>query len=171
MDLNGFENNIGLTISQLSELLIQKHWRLSVAESCTGGWVAKVITDVAGSSQWFDRGFVTYSNQAKQSMLLVNEQTISDHGAVSEPVAAEMVAGVVNASMANVGLAITGIAGPGGGSTEKPVGMVWFAWKIRGRSEIITQVQVFKGNRNAVRMQAVQYALSGLIEVIVADEK
>lgn len=138
-------------------------WRLATAESCTGGWVAKTITDIAGSSDWFERGFVTYSNAAKQELLDVDAGLIEGHGAVSAPVVQAMVAGALAHSRAEVALAVSGIAGPGGGSTEKPVGTVWFAWGRTG-SGSMTRRECFAGDREAVRAQAVRTALFGLLE-------
>ena len=138
---------------------------LASAESCTGGWVAAAITTIAGSSEWFDRGFVTYSNQAKQDMLGVAPGTLERFGAVSEQTAREMVEGALAHSRADVALAITGIAGPGGGSAEKPVGAVCFAWAIAGQ-ETRTATRHFAGDRTAVRRQSVEFALRTLLDVI-----
>ncbi len=133
---------------------------LSTAESCTGGWIAKCITDVAGSSGWFERGFVTYSNQAKLDLLGVQAATLAAEGAVSEAVALEMAAGAIAHSRASLAVAVTGIAGPGGGSAAKPVGMVCFGWALPGRLE--AETRLFSGERDAVRAQAVEHALRGL---------
>ena len=140
-------------------------WRLATAESCTGGWVAKTITDIAGSSDWFDRGFVTYSNASKQDLLGVDAGLIGQHGAVSAPVVRAMVAGALAHSQAEVALAVSGIAGPGGGSPEKPVGTVWFAWGQTGGGSV-TRRECFAGDREAVRAQAVRTALLGLLEYL-----
>lgn len=131
------------------------------AESCTGGMVAAAITDIAGSSSWFDRGFVTYSNEAKQELLGVRPATLALEGAVSEATAAEMVAGALARSHADVAVAVTGIAGPGGGTAAKPVGMVCFAWLRRGR-EVRVATHHFDGDRTAVREASVMVALAGL---------
>jgi nicotinamide-nucleotide amidase len=138
--------------------------RLSIAtaESCTGGWVAQVITHTAGSSAWFERGFVTYSNAAKIEMLGVRAATLAEHGAVSEATACEMAAGALAKSTASIALAITGIAGPTGGSKSKPVGTVCFAW-CRAGEAAQTETQHFSGDREAIRRQAVVYALQGLL--------
>ena len=142
-------------------LLARGEW-LATAESCTGGWVAQSITAIAGSSAWFDRGFVTYSNAAKQEMLGVTEATLERHGAVSEATARAMAQGAIAHSRADWAIAITGIAGPGGGSPEKPVGTVCFAWAQRdGGCE--AQTCVFAGDRAAVREQSVIHALRGLL--------
>jgi nicotinamide-nucleotide amidase len=149
-----------LTVSCASHLR-QRGYRLVVAESCTGGWLAKILTDLPGSSEWFDRGFVTYSNQAKQAMLGVSSATLEQSGAVSEACVLEMTQGALRESGADVAVAISGIAGPGGGSLEKPVGTVCFAWQIKG-SEGISRRRCFDGDRNQVRWQAVDYALKEL---------
>lgn len=138
---------------------------LAVAESCTGGWVAKTLTDLAGSSNWFDRGFVTYSNVSKQDMLGVSAGTLSQHGAVSEAVVREMAQGVLARSQADIAVAISGIAGPGGGLPDKPVGTVCFAWAMRdGFDETMTCR--FDGDRDAVRRQSVQQALEHLLDLL-----
>jgi nicotinamide-nucleotide amidase len=148
-----------------AESLRQQGLRLVVAESCTGGWLAKVLTDLPGSSEWFDRGYVTYSNAAKQSMLGVREATLVAHGAVSEQTVAEMSAGALHESGADLALAVSGIAGPGGGSAEKPVGTVCFAWQRRGEEPQVSR-EHFDGEREAVRRQSVAYLLSRLREMV-----
>lgn len=137
---------------------------LTTAESCTGGWVAQCVTDIAGSSGWFDRGFVVYTNEAKTDLLGISPATITEHGAVSEATALAMVAGALAHSRAQVAVAVTGIAGPGGGSPEKPVGTVWLAWQRRGR-DAIARLARFDGDRWAVRRQTVAAALRGVIDV------
>lgn len=151
---------------QVGEQLLQQHRLLAVAESCTGGWVAKCLTDIAGSSQWFDRGFVSYSNAAKQTMLGVSGDTLETAGAVSEQTVREMAAGVLENSTATVALAISGIAGPGGAMPGKPVGTVCFAWAALGDSGVIAETRLFKGDREAVRRQSVVHALQGLLDVL-----
>lgn len=148
---------------KLGQILQRHHLRCAVAESCTGGGLAAAITDIPGSSQWFDRGFITYSNQAKQQMLGVPEQIIASHGAVSEAVVRAMAEGALTASDANISVAISGVAGPDGGSIEKPVGTVWFAW---ADDLLTTQAQCYlcTGDRLAIRQQAVHIALEGLIQ-------
>ena len=138
---------------------------LATAESCTGGGVAQAITDVAGSSAWFERGFITYSNLAKQQMLGVSEATLSQHGAVSEAVVREMVAGALANSAAQLALAVSGIAGPEGGTPDKPVGTVWFAWGIKHGATHAQRHQI-DGNRAAVRAQAVRIALQGALDLL-----
>lgn len=150
---------------QVGEALQARNLTLATAESCTGGWVAKVITDTAGSSAWFDRGFVTYTNQAKQDMLGVQAATLVAHGAVSEQTVNEMAQGALVHSNAQLSLAISGVAGPGGGSPEKPVGLVWFAWAKDGQATRIRRAQ-FDGDREAVRRQAVVMALEGVLDVL-----
>ena len=150
---------------QLGQTLQARQWLLSTAESCTGGWVAKVLTDVPGSSHWFERGFVTYTNIAKQEMLGVQASIIDSHGAVSELTVREMVRGALLHSHAHISLAITGIAGPGGGTEAKPVGLVWFAWATRD-NDIYCENHVFAGDREAVRRQAVATALQGVMNCL-----
>ena len=147
---------------RVGALLSQRGWLLATAESCTGGWVAEVVTATAGSSGWFDCGFVTYSNEAKQSLLGVSDQVLHRKGAVSEATVAAMVGGALARCQANVALATSGIAGPGGGSESKPVGMVCFAWGLRGAAPD-TETRHFAGDREAVRRQAVIHALQGLL--------
>lgn len=137
---------------------------LVTAESCTGGWIAKVMTDIAGSSAWFDCGMAVYSYEAKQALLGVSPLTLEAEGAVSRETALEMVSGALVRSGASVAVAVTGIAGPGGGTPGKPVGTVWIAWKRRGgypRAELFR----FEGDRDAVRRQTVESALRGLEEL------
>lgn len=136
--------------------------KLATAESCTGGWLAQAVTGVAGSSEWFDCGFVSYSNRAKEKMLGVKAQTLETNGAVSEPVVAEMAEGALKNSEANIAVAISGIAGPGGGTEDKPVGTVWLAWAIQGHPTV-TCLSFFSGDRNEIREQAVEQALEGIL--------
>ncbi len=142
--------------------LLERKSMLACAESCTGGWVAETVTAIAGSSQWFERGLVTYSNAAKQELLGVRADTLRQQGAVSEAVVLEMAAGTLRNSHAQVSLAISGVAGPAGGSADKPVGTVCFAWAVRG-TEPTAQTRHFAGDREAVRRQAVIHALQGLL--------
>ncbi len=144
------------------------HHMLVTAESCTGGWIAKTVTDVAGSSDWFDCGMVVYSYEAKQAMLGVQPQTLETHGAVSRETAIEMVSGALVHSGASIAVAVTGIAGPGGGSEDKPVGTVWVAWKRRG-GYARAAVFHFEGDRDAVRRQTVAAALGGIGELPAAS--
>jgi nicotinamide-nucleotide amidase len=145
---------------------LKSHGMLLVtAESCTGGGVAHAITEVVGSSSWFERGFITYSNLSKQQMLGVSEATLQRHGAVSEATVREMAAGALSNSVAQVALAVSGIAGPDGGSAEKPVGTVWFAWGIKS-GETHSQRHHIEGDRAEVRAQAVNIALQGVINLL-----
>lgn len=145
--------------------LLAKRLTLVTAESCTGGWVAQCLTAIAGSSEWFDRGFVTYSNQAKREMLGVPAEMLMEHGAVSQQVVASMAQGALRHSSADWAVAITGIAGPGGGSADKPAGTVCFAWAARDGA-LSVETCHFHGDREAVRAQSVAHALSRLIESI-----
>ena len=145
----------------LAHRLVFLQWQLATAESCTGGLIAARCTDLPGSSQWFDRGFVTYSNAAKSEMLGVCPSLIAEHGAVSESVAAAMALGAVYRSNAQASLAVTGIAGPDGGTTDKPVGTVCFAWCVSGR--VSCDLHIFSGNREQVRAQTCEHALKGLL--------
>lgn len=141
---------------------------MSSAESCTGGWLGKIATDIPGSSAWYERGFITYTNSAKQEMLAVAEATLQQYGAVSEAVARAMAEGALQHSHAQLSVAITGIAGPGGGSATKPVGTVCFAWSAEG---MVTRSHTchFQGDREEVRIQAVAEALQGLLRVLDGD--
>lgn len=149
----------------LGERLRAAHDALVTAESCTGGWIAKCLTDIAGSSDWFDSGMVVYSYEAKQALLGVRPQTLEQHGAVSRETVIEMVSGALVNSGASVAVAVTGIAGPGGGSADKPVGTVWVAWKRRG-GYARAQAFQFDGDREAVRRQTVDRALAGVAELL-----
>lgn len=140
---------------------------LTTAESCTGGWVAQVITGVAGSSEWFDRGFVTYTNTAKQEMLGVAQTSLERFGAVSEEVVREMAGGALKHSHAEVSLAVSGIAGPGGGTPLKPVGTVCLAWAAKG-APARSRVKHFSGNREEIRRKAVHVGLQGMLDFIVS---
>ena len=141
---------------------------VATAESCTGGWIAKSITDIAGSSAVFGYGIVSYSNGAKESLLGVKNKTLEEHGAVSEPVVEEMANGLLHLSGADIAVAVSGIAGPDGGTDDKPVGTVWFAWAVRhGANALIdTSCQQFSGDRELVRELTVAHALQGVLERI-----
>ncbi len=151
-----------LTSRVASQLLLLRQ-RLAVAESCTGGWLAKCCTDLAGSSSWFERGYVTYSNQAKHDVLGVDEQLICTYGAVSKQTARAMAEGTLKQAKADISVAITGIAGPSGGSADKPVGTVWIAWAT-AKNVLEVNCYHFTGDRKQVRIQAVQCALEGIIK-------
>ena len=148
----------------IGERLKARAQHLATAESCTGGWVAQVVTAVAGSSAWFERGFVTYSNAAKQEMLGVGSDTLARHGAVSEETAREMALGALARSKADVAVAVTGIAGPSGGSPEKPVGTVCFAWADAAGAH--SETRRFSGDRDSVRRQSVVHALEGVLRAL-----
>ncbi len=148
---------------RLGAALTARGWMLASAESCTGGLVAGAVTAIAGSSGWFERGFVTYSNEAKQELLGVRAQTLAEHGAVSEATVLEMAAGALRAGRAQASVAVSGVAGPDGGSPDKPVGSVWLAWAHAGAAPR-AQLFRFDGDRTAVRRQAVVAALEGLID-------
>lgn len=156
------ESEIVPLVESLAAALTGRGWHIATAESCTGGWIAKCCTDAAGSSAWFERGYVTYSNQAKIDMLGVKPDSLLRHQAVSSAVAREMTEGARRQSGAEVSVAVTGIAGPDGGSEEKPVGTVWFAWSMPGREPWCERMQ-FSGNRAAVRLETVAHALRGLL--------
>ena len=149
--------------------LEQRGWMLATAESCTGGWVSEAITMVPGSSAWFDRGFVTYTYASKREMLGVKSETLEAEGAVSEACVREMVQGALKASQAQAALAVSGTAGPGGGTSQKPVGTVCFAWGFEGR-EARAETMLFAGDREAIRRKAVIHALSVLIEALDAPD-
>ena len=146
---------------QLGERLRPQHLTVCTAESCTGGWIAKMITDIPGCSDWFECGMAAYSYEAKQALLGVRPETLTQHGAVSRETVLEMVSGALIASGASMAVAVTGIAGPTGGTPDKPVGEVWIAWKRRGRYPV-ARVFHFEGDREAVRRRTVAAALSGL---------
>ncbi len=156
------------TLSSLSaavgQALAARGWMLATAESCTGGWIAEAVTATAGSSSWFDRGFITYSNDAKIDMLGVSPATLAEHGAVSEATVREMATGALARSRAQAAIAVSGVAGPGGGSPEKPVGMVCMAWATAGTTPRAATLY-FAGDREAVRLQAVEHALGELLAI------
>ena len=160
-------------IAELSQAvattLLNRGWRIALAESCTGGLVSATLTELPGSSDWFERGYVTYSNQAKTECLEVPSVTIESFGAVSEPVAKAMAEGARKMAGVNVAISITGIAGPAGGSTEKPVGTVCFAWAIKGNNAVdltICKTKHFEGDRHRIRVQACEYALCKLLTLL-----
>ena len=142
--------------------LKKRGWMLATAESCTGGWVAEAVTAVAGSSAWFERGFITYSNEAKREMLGVPAELIERHGAVSEEVARAMAAGALRHSRAQIAVSITGVAGPSGGSVDKPVGHVCFGWAVGNLTQVV-ETKRFIGDREAIRRAAVEHALQGVL--------
>lgn len=155
--------HLNLIAAELAETLLPINAMLVTAESCTGGWIAKTCTDLPGSSGWFDRGFITYSNDAKNQSLSVPMEMIHHHGAVSQEVASAMATGALNNSTADFSIAATGIAGPDGGSELKPIGTVWLAWGAKNK-QTVTRCFQFKGDRNSIRKQAVYEALKGIIK-------
>lgn len=163
------DEKLALIVEQIAELLLKADKKLTTAESCTGGWVAKVLTDIAGSSEWFERGFVTYSNPAKHEMLDVSESTLETYGAVSQETVSAMAIGALKNSHADFSLSISGIAGPGGGIKDKPVGLVWFSWAAKENNTLnilASEKKVFSGDRESVREQAVEYVLTELIKLL-----
>ncbi|MDR7090086.1 MULTISPECIES: nicotinamide-nucleotide amidohydrolase family protein [Cellvibrio] len=150
---------------RLGEQLLQRNWRIATAESCTGGGVAAAITAISGSSAWFEYGIVSYANAAKEKLLGVSSETLAREGAVSEAVVIEMARGVLALSGADIAVAISGVAGPSGGSPEKPVGTVWFAW-VTATGEIKTELKHFDGDRAEVQKQAVVLALEGVMILV-----
>jgi nicotinamide-nucleotide amidase len=162
ISLEAGDDALRLLAGKAGALLLAAGRRVATAESCTGGWVAKCLTDIAGSSQWFERGYVTYSNQAKAQSIGVADSVIDTFGAVSRPTAEQMAAGALHASGADMAVAITGIAGPDGGSADKPVGLVWFALAQRDAAPLAIE-QHFAGDRESIRRAAVATALRMLI--------
>jgi nicotinamide-nucleotide amidase len=156
------QDTLPATLDALSARLRDRGWMMATAESCTGGLIAGACTDLSGSSDWFERGFVSYSNLAKTELLGVPAELIAAHGAVSEPVARAMARGAVERSAARCAVAVTGVAGPTGGSAEKPVGTVWFGWCTP--AGVFTERQRFDGDRAAVRRATVAHALAGLLQ-------
>ncbi len=150
---------------KLGARLLMKGLKLATAESCTGGWIAKVLTDIAGSSDWFDSAVVSYSNESKKHFLKVPDGVLIDHGAVSENTVIAMQQGIFIETRADAGISVSGIAGPGGGSEEKPVGTVWIAVGLRNQM-VHTQKFLFEGDRNQVRLLAVEAALKALLELV-----
>ena len=153
-------------VEKLSMLLKSKSWKIVTAESCTGGGLSYYMTALAGSSDWFDRTYVTYSEQAKMEMLGVSEHTLAAFGAVSEQVAKEMALKALDLSKGDISVSITGIAGPSGGSTEKPVGLVWIGVASRDLSKIVTTSYTFKGDRAQIREQAISSALTQVLSIL-----
>jgi nicotinamide-nucleotide amidase len=151
--------------AELGEKLIARGWMLATAESCTGGWVGQLLTALPGSSHWYERGFITYANAAKLEMLGVPEKTLATHGAVSEETASAMAAGALAHSHAQATLAISGIAGPGGGTPQKPVGLVCYGWALADGT-VMSSTCRLDGDRDEIRSRAVAAALRGLIELI-----
>ena len=158
------KQTVSTLVDQLAEILLNSQRMLTTAESCTGGMIAAACTDLAGSSQWFERGFVTYSNDAKHELLGVPMELLQTYGAVSEPVARAMASGAVAHARAQVAVAVTGVAGPTGGSRAKPVGTVWFGFAVNG--SVSSECLHFPGDRAAVRAATVQHALERLLSLL-----
>ncbi len=159
------DSALAILVGEVATLLCERQLMLVTAESCTGGWIAKCCTDLPGSSHWFERGFVTYTNEAKAEELGVLAETIKAYGAVSEATAEEMAAGALRQSRAQVSVSVSGIAGPGGGRPDKPVGTVCFGWAVAGKAPVTRRVHIL-GDREQVRRQAVAEALRGVIDVV-----
>lgn len=160
------KNQSLIIAKQLAEILLARNFYLTTAESCTGGGIAYLLTELPGSSRWFDRGFVTYSNNSKEELLDIPDDTLLNHGAVSSETAKAMAEGALKNSHAQVSIAVTGIAGPDGGSTEKPVGTVWFGFSI-SKKPTQTLLKNFKGDRSHIREQAIHFALETLIQFLI----
>jgi nicotinamide-nucleotide amidase len=158
-------DSIEMQTRRMADALLLKEQRLAVAESCTGGWLAKVCTDLAGSSQWFECGFITYSNASKEAMLGVSKNLLVEQGAVSLEVVAEMAQGALRNSQAHWSVSISGVAGPGGGSDEKPVGTVCFGWANRDGLMAVSR-ELFSGGRKTVRKQSVELSINKLTELL-----
>ncbi|MBI6527513.1 nicotinamide-nucleotide amidase [Proteus vulgaris] len=154
---------------EVGKALIEKKSTITTAESCTGGWIAKIITDIAGSSDYYHRGFVTYSNEAKHEMIGVDEQTLIKYGAVSEEVVLQMAKGALSAANADFAVSVSGIAGPGGGSKEKPVGLVWFGFAVKTTTGIQVTAKhcIFSGSREQVRAGSVVFSLKSILKEII----
>jgi nicotinamide-nucleotide amidase len=163
---NPSDNHETKLAAEAGRLLKAKGEKLVTAESCTGGGIGAAVTAIAGSSEWFDRGFITYSNEAKQEMLKVSAATLERHGAVSEETAREMALGALAASPGTVSVSVTGVAGPGGGTRAKPVGMVCFAWARSGEAVPRSETRHFEGDRDSVRSQSVLRALQGVCDLL-----
>ena len=161
--MNATDAEIARLVGRIAEALAACSARIAVAESCTGGWISKVLTDLPGSSAWFGYGFVTYANESKLELLEVSPDSVAAHGAVSQDVAEQMATGARLKSGAEIAVAVTGIAGPDGGTREKPVGTVWMAWAGPG-VQLRSRVFLFTGDRDAVRRQAVQTVLEGVLK-------
>jgi nicotinamide-nucleotide amidase len=163
-DLSNLQNLTAIT-QQIGEILCKKNAKLTTAESCTGGGISKAITAVSGSSQWFEFGFVTYANTAKQKLLGVSQETLDQYGAVSEQVVREMAQGAIQQSNADYAIAVSGIAGPDGGTEQKPVGTVWVCWQTP--QQIWTHKFILKGDRQAIRTAAIKNSLQQLLQHLI----
>ncbi|KXI28123.1 CinA family protein [Paraglaciecola hydrolytica] len=161
--------DIELLAQLLGQKLVTRNWTISCAESCTGGGLGYAITSISGSSSWFKQGFITYSNEAKQQLLGVSVQTLANFGAVSEQTVAAMAQGAAKTAGAEVAISVSGIAGPDGGTPDKPVGTVWFGFFIDGQTHCVTQL--FKGGRQQVRIKAIEFALSRVLRLIEGSKQ
>ena len=159
------DNQIDNLALELGQALVRRRWRIATAESCTGGWIAQAITSVPGSSKWFEQGFITYSNEAKCKQLNVKEKVLKDSGAVSSAVVIAMATSALERAVADIAVAVSGIAGPDGGSEEKPVGTVWIAWAISGEKHF-SRLYHFTGGRSDIRQQTVVEALKGILVLL-----
>ena len=157
--------NINYLAQMLGNKLLTKGWKICCAESCTGGGVGYAITSISGSSAWFEKGFITYSNDAKQDLLGVSEHTLNQHGAVSSETVEEMATGAAKQANAEVAIAISGVAGPDGGTPDKPVGTVWFGFFINGQN--ISQKLQINGDRQVVRIKAIEFALENTLKLLL----
>lgn len=155
-------------VTEVGQALVAHNAMIVTAESCTGGMIAEALTEVAGSTAWFDRAYVTYSYESKKEMLGVNATTVQKYGAVSQECVEEMAVGALQLSHAKVSVSCSGIAGPGGGSPDKPVGTVWIAWAMQGKEAVVSQRFQFKGDRQAVREQTTEAALMGVMKILNA---
>lgn len=160
--MDNFDDKVDELLHQLAERLVSRGWRMATAESCTGGWIAKVCTDLAGSSAWFDRGHIVYSYSAKEDLLGIDHADLLKFGAVSPEITMQMAKGARDRSGCAVTVSATGIAGPGGGMEDKPVGLVYFGWCVDG-ADVEYDSKVFPGDRKEVRQQTVLYALQGIL--------
>lgn len=158
--------SFAMLVSQVGQALLDKDAMIVTAESCTGGMIAEALTEISGSSAWFDRAYITYSYESKKEMLGVSEITIQNKGAVSQECVEEMALGALQQSHAKVSVACSGIAGPGGGSTDKPVGTVWLAWAIQGQEDVVSQRFLFEGDRRMVREKTTEAALMGVMKLL-----
>lgn len=164
------DEDVVAAVAQLTDRLLASGYRVAVAESCTGGWIAKALTDLAGSSQWFEAGLVCYSNGAKQCLAGVSHATLDAHGAVSLATAAELADGAVARTGADVAMAVTGVAGPSGGTLDKPVGLVCFGW-VDADGVTTTRHEVFAGDREAVRRQTLIAAVTGMSGILTNSSR
>ena len=166
---NGVMQAFEESTEKLAQLMLDRNWRMATVESCTGGWIAQSLTSLSGSSDWFDCGLVTYSNRAKERFAGVSQELIAAHGAVSAEVALAMAAGTRSRIDVEVAVAVTGIAGPSGGSEQKPVGTVYIAWEIAGRDPLVERFH-FHGDREAIRRQSVATAIEELINCLQSSD-